>query len=485
MARTTPALRDRSALSWCLPAVLAVACGGGTAPVVPPDGGSQATDGGPPLVTAAGTPIGSAVTQAMDANGGIASEPQTGAGVRAPAGVFSSATQVTVQPVTNPLESGSGFGIAVSTDQPLQEPLIVKMPYGAEVTDPASLRLGVRADDGSWRILSPMRLDTTARTIEAALPPGAQASGARSSRVDATAAPTLNLANVMKFLGCQMVPPSKHLLPSKTVDLMPWCWVEELAEVPCPVQSCAVGAPDSCFETVCLDKLTNKYPLTNQKAGFTRTWGVEAAGTLQPKSPAGGTYTAPDKVPDNNPVLVYLRSVNDAHPTQVVMPVAKIYVEPDHYHVTVAVAVGRTPVCAIAGADSVSDGFSFDLSGAGEDVGTSFSNQASSMTNPLCADGSKPTLLGTYDYVSASRADNLDGPGLDGSVNHHVTVWTSQSQSPPCACGQISVPGYGASAAAPGLEFAFADSDFLHGPSQTLAPINEGSVVFTVTVEQK
>ncbi len=145
-------------------------------------GGSRSTSTPPPpsgevpVVTEAGTPTGPAVTQSIDAAGGTVTEPQTGAVVKAATGAFGAATDVTVQPVSDTLPFGIGDGVAVTAAQPPATPLIVTLPYDPATPGPTGLGLAVQQADGSWQSLEPVRIDTTAHTIAAALqdpPPAA------------------------------------------------------------------------------------------------------------------------------------------------------------------------------------------------------------------------------------------------------------------------------------------------------------------------
>lgn len=461
-------------------------------------GGAPGTPSAPaadvPIVTAPGVLLGTAVVQPVDAGGGTVVEPSTGATVMVPTGAFTSATTVTVQPETDTLPNGLGNGVAISTGQAMQKPVVVQFGYGADVADPGSLRIAAQAADGSWRTLSPVGIDPAARTITAALPPSVPLASAASAgpaegalAAGPLAASPLTSQTVAVVQMCRMAPATATVKATKTVDLLPLCMTGE-SHV-CPELICDPGAPGSCYldlTQTCL--VFEEKPLLNVKAGYLRSWSVNGTvlgdstvGTITPKDPAGATYTAPALTPSPNPVAVAFQSVLIADPRQKVQPSAAVTVTPDHYHVKVTLAGTAVQVCTFGFAATMDDGYEFDFDGLD---GTNFTNQLAALSGVQAYGGGTLTLLGSYDASFAESATGLTSP-LGGTV---VDVLGQPALNPGCRWDYMGViqtdpGGPPPPLPVPILEFTYKDTDFGSGNTDALPPIGLGpGLVATVVL---
>jgi hypothetical protein len=295
------------ALLTGLTLALAACLGGGTN-TNPPPPPPPPEPPPPPITTDFGTPVGRPVEGTMDATGGSLTELTAAVTVRAIPGVFDSSATVSVQPITNPLPGGIGLGAAITSSQALKKPLIVRFGYAADDGDPGGLGLALQSDDGSWMSLYPVFVDTTKKTISAALPDSLTATGALG-RLKPTAG--LNLRRVVKYLAFSMKPAKARVAVGKSLTFTPWARVLEQPE--CEKATDIPGGPgedDLTSLPSCSKPVAVEYPFTNSKTGFVRSWEVFGSGngTIQPLSPTGATYTAPGTKPNPNTVEVRFTS---------------------------------------------------------------------------------------------------------------------------------------------------------------------------------
>lgn len=263
-----------------------------------------------PIKSAFGTPVGSAVTQTIDATGGTFSEVTTGVTVKAFAGTVDSSAQVKVQPITNTLPDGIGMGVEISSNQPLKKPLIVRFSYSASQPDPNSLRLALQADDGSWFSLAPVRIDLVNKTVSAALPDSLPVTTKGSSRVRPMEGPKITW-RVVKYLAFYMKPESATVKVGKSVVFVPYARVEKEAKCEDGPALPPSAIDDDLLKCLNPNNVVKEYPFTNSKAGFNRAWSVNGVvggdstnGKIKPTASVGATYTAPEKAPTPSTVTV-------------------------------------------------------------------------------------------------------------------------------------------------------------------------------------
>ncbi len=124
-----------------------------------------------PFTSAPGTVTGAPVTKTIDSTGGTLSSSDGSITIGILAGTFSSATEVSVQTVINPVApwgAGTGFRFAGLTRQ--LKPVTVKLKY---LGDPPKDALGVAIQDtlGAWRGFKQLTTDETTKTINVTLSP--------------------------------------------------------------------------------------------------------------------------------------------------------------------------------------------------------------------------------------------------------------------------------------------------------------------------
>ena len=408
-----------------------------------------------PIKSAFGTPVGSAVTQTIDATGGTFSEVTTGVTVKAFAGTVDSSAQVKVQPITNTLPDGIGMGVEISSNQPLKRLLIVRFSYGASEPDPNSLRLAMQADDGSWFSLAPVKIDTVNKTVSAALPDSLPVTTKSSSRVKPMGG--LDLKRVVKYLGFYMKPKSATVKVGESVDLVPYARVVERTDCPPP--------PDELESLSCPSELVKEYPFTNTKAGYGRTWFVDGAdggdntiGTIKPKPTVGATYTAPTTVPVPNTVEVRFLSAKIGENPYAYLS-AEITISGHGYKVIGDFNSKKYPVCLYGVAD-VTDHVEFELS---EDNGNitvkAGSIQNATMKNENFAGQVPPsTVIQNKPYeltVTAVQARDLSNQnGGSVGVSQTATV-TSSRCTVKFSTGTVNDPAQTLSAALGAFLFDF------------------------------
>ena len=422
-------------------------CGGGSGGS---GGNPGVTAGEVPIITAAGTSSGAAVTQAIDATGGSVTEPATGASVTADPGAFASSTSITVQPTSDTLPFGIGDGVTVTTSADPATPLQVTLPYGNDVTAPGGLGLAVQEADGSWQSLEPVRIDTTGQTITAALrdPPTTVAAGHHIRAAAAGSGKT-----IVKFTKFFIKPDPSTVHIRKTVNLVPWVRQSSQycpATTPCgPSDSadCDVLAPP-CNRPVIQDLV-----MTNSKAGYTRTWKVEngdnpAQGTVSATGNVGATYQAPSSRPSPDPVTVWFVSEADGGQGMAFFS-AEVNVT-DSYTISGTFTATSFPICAYMNAD-LADFFSVDVlpdsNGDGGWTLDNFINQKSTLSNKV----KRPDLLGSATGDDAFDILDVNGGQVlvisSGGDDEFLVEATGNSTSSSCT----STPPYGPSVTVPSV----------------------------------
>ena len=189
--------------------------------------------------------------------------------------------------------------------------LTVTFPIEPTDESPDGLGLAVQQPDGSWLSLEPVKVDKVAGTISAGLPAVTTRSlNGSSAQVRAG----LDLKRVVKFETFYMKPKSATVKVKESITFVPYARVLEKRPIQCPPRP----GDDDLANLNCWREVTNEYPFTNEKAGFTRFWTVNGIqggnsifGTITPKSPSGATYTAPDTQPSPDTVRIRFISVND------------------------------------------------------------------------------------------------------------------------------------------------------------------------------
>lgn len=261
------------------------------------------TDGDPgpkgqPVVTAAGTPIGTASSATIGAAGGKIASADGLVTLDFPAGALEANTVISIQPITNTAPLGvAGVSYRFSPDgQKFKTPVKVLFKYndGMLAGTPADLLWVVtQASDGSWQALRKSSVNATAKTV----------SGEIKHFSD---------WGLGKFLDMQLNPAAAFLKPKESVDLKVSGFVastdpdEELTPL-VPLEPKSGG--DDLEPLVPFEKRNSLFKLLK--------WNLAGEGTLTPNG-WSATYTAPSKVPSQNPVAVNveLERYQDGKPAQ-------------------------------------------------------------------------------------------------------------------------------------------------------------------------
>lgn len=274
-------------MAWLL-----TACGGSSsnAPATPPSV--------PALVTPVGASAGAAVSQAIGAAGG--SVGIAGASVSAPPGAFASGGTLTLEPVMDTL-NGAGQAVAIRADVAWDQPLTVTLPIGADDGPAENLGLAAQQADGSWLVLSPVRVDAAAGTLSAGLSTSMLAQpAAAAAPIRAAAAPRRPSTTVTRFWRFDVQPRVAEVGVGKSQTFRAFAQgLRESDRPACHPTAPAPTPPD------CPVHVGPPLEFNNVLAGYTRTWSVEvagggfgSAGSLAPNGDFGAVYTAPPEPPD-------------------------------------------------------------------------------------------------------------------------------------------------------------------------------------------
>jgi hypothetical protein len=278
--------------------VLLAACGGDSSKTMTPPATSEPPPA--PVMTAVGLANGSAVTQAIDANGGTLSA--AGITVTVPAGAFDATANVTLQPVTDTL-NGTGQAIAVSSDLPMKGALTITFPIEARDVTPQGLKLARQQADGTWRILTRSNVDMASNTVSASDEVTASVSTSPASiseRQRLLASPNAIAPIIFgKFTAAYLLPVQRSLKVGRSVNFVPYTLE-------------FVGDPFSATNT---SLVTRPYAVANLRDGFESIWSIEGVvgggatlGTIRANADGGATYTAPATDP-GKVLVVQFRSV--------------------------------------------------------------------------------------------------------------------------------------------------------------------------------
>ncbi len=261
------------------------------------------TDGDPgpqgqPVVTEAGTPIGTASSATIGAAGGKIASADGLVTLDFPAGALEANTVISIQPITNTAPLGvAGVSYRFSPDgQTFKTPVKVLFKYNDVMLagTPADLLWVVtQASDGSWQALRKSSVNAAAKTV----------SGEIKHFSD---------WGLGKFLDMQLNPAAAFLKPKESVELKVSGFVastdpdEELTPL-VPLEP--KGGGDDLEPLVPFEKRNSLFKLLK--------WNLSGEGTLTPNG-WSATYTAPSKVPSQNPVAVNveLERYQDGKPAQ-------------------------------------------------------------------------------------------------------------------------------------------------------------------------
>lgn len=109
-------------------------------------------------ITPTGTPTGQAVHKMIDANGGELTSTDGTLKLTIPAGALSTATDITIQPISNELTGGIGDAYRLTPHgQTFNKPITITFNYNAaDTTDsrPEFLDIAFQDAEGSWQMLT-------------------------------------------------------------------------------------------------------------------------------------------------------------------------------------------------------------------------------------------------------------------------------------------------------------------------------------------
>jgi hypothetical protein len=122
-----------------------------------------------PLVTAPGTPDGTAVSKAMNGTGGSITSADGRIKIDVPAGALPAAETITIQPITNQMGSGVGHAYRITPHNiTFQKPVTISFTYTNDEikgTLPAFLGIAYHQANGGWLSVGGAQVDTINKKI--------------------------------------------------------------------------------------------------------------------------------------------------------------------------------------------------------------------------------------------------------------------------------------------------------------------------------
>jgi len=264
----------------------------------------------PAVVTAAGVPIGTPITQTIGAGGGRLVSADGTVSVEVPPGALAADAELRLQAITNTAPDGQGDGVRLQVEGVLAKPLTLTLAY-AEAMAPHADGLGVALQraDGSWLSLPITQLDKANRAVSVQLDGLAQSKTKQIAGARAAASVTLDF-QIVTYQNFYLSPREATVEVGKTQVLVPYAHTKGVIGT-----ICVPDAEFGCFPMPLIG--SQEIPFENAKTGYTRKWYVFAeeggdavSGTVTPRGTLGATYKAPDRAPTPNPVLVSFVSVH-------------------------------------------------------------------------------------------------------------------------------------------------------------------------------
>ncbi len=288
-------------------------------PVVPKPAPQQPTTPPPalaaPVTSAVGKPIGAAVSKLIGAEGGSVSAGDVT--ITVPAGAVTGAT-VQLQPVSDEL-NGSGQGMAISVDAPLQKPLLVTFHFPPGEANSSTSSLAVQQGDGSWTSFAPVQLNEVAGTVTGALSPEMVVESKKGAPAASKG------VHIVKYLMGWIDPDVVQVQPGEQVEFRPRARVFVDPPPGCPAVTPILAGYDmtQLLDTPrlpkCLTKVMKEYNIPNRDPDYERVWfinryskGRAEDGSIDDSPRYGVKYTAPKEIPYDR--LVHLNFLSSWSP---------------------------------------------------------------------------------------------------------------------------------------------------------------------------
>jgi hypothetical protein len=216
--------------------------------------------------TPVGTPVAQAEQKVIGTNGGTFTTADGRISLEFPAGALNAETNITIQPVTNNCPGGSGNVLRI-TPHNVNFNKPVKLSFSYSDTDyvsstAAAMTIAYQDSEGYWRAAENMVKDTTNKKVWVT---------------------TKHFSDWALFKSVELVPYSAMVEPGGQIQL----GVIKLADFK---NDSLIPVPD---------------PLKKRK-GIVKEWNLAGAGVLVKNAADddAATYTAPNAIPDRNPVAV-------------------------------------------------------------------------------------------------------------------------------------------------------------------------------------
>ncbi len=361
----------------------------------------------PPFVSPPGTVTGTPVTKTIDATGGTLSSVDGNITLEIPAGTFSSATQVSVQPVTNPNAPwGEGTGFRLNLENQLK-PVTVKLKYA---DNPPAEWIGIAVQDtlGAWRGFRHPIMDESTKTMNVTLNPDTKtrASTRKFSKTD-----------IFAFSHVHVIPEKTSVKVNATKDFtLELCNLIDKTDPNEDLSPLVKPEPSDC-ERIKPENAPQTWTVNGVPNGNTTSGKIIA-------DPIGATFTAPVSVPSSNPVQVAVA----VHPggTKTLIAFAKVTILGTGFKVVGDFTSVGYPVCpGFIGIADMTDHVEFVLAQTGSN--TNFPYLVESIQNQVSENrnfrASEYAAGGTVTQNSLSEVLNaIDGNGEFKSTFETLSV---------------------------------------------------------------
>jgi len=247
-----------------------------------------------PLITDKGTPTGDPSATSIGSPGGTAVSTDGNLTVSIPSGALSSATSISIQPITNKAPLGLGFGYRLLPEgTTFNKPVKITFHYNDQLLQQSLddfLWIVTQAEDNSWNALLKSVVDKNAKTVS--IETTHFSDWALGKFIDFTLNPSMYYIKKGKSVHLWLSGFSRDKALSDNDELVPLTPITELGDGLTPL------TPIPPVESRLMDFRVKQWTLNGVAAPVSNTNGsLNASGY-------SANYTAPNKRPTANPVAV-------------------------------------------------------------------------------------------------------------------------------------------------------------------------------------
>lgn len=240
-----------------------------------------------------GKPIGNIISKSIGPEGGTIISADGGIEINVPAGAVSSNTTIFIQAITNTNQCGKGTAYRLTPHMQFIKPVTVKFNYTDEqVSCSEALGIAYQDNEGKWKAVGGVVVDAVNKTITAK---------------------TTHFSDWSFFEAFSLLPEKSYINPGEKVSLKITYFLE---------------TEDGLLLVPLIPEKTEVY-LTEGKelqSKYIDEWKLVGEGNLVPQG-AKAEYTAPAKIPANNPAVISVRIKDGSN--AVGLLISRVFVAPE------------------------------------------------------------------------------------------------------------------------------------------------------------